>query len=43
MQKIEQSEGREALENRLKDAYYGELLQIHVRAKPDSYQGEQGP
>ena len=43
MQKIEQTEGREALENRLKETYYGELLQIHLRAKPETYQGERGP
>eukprot|EP00435_Cladocopium_sp_Y103_P060098 s62_g21.t2 len=40
VQEIEQKQGREAIENRLKDAYYGEMLQIHLRAKPEMYNGE---
>jgi len=40
VKEIEQKQGREVIEDRLKEAYYGEMLQIHLRAKPDSYNGE---
>eukprot|EP00438_Fugacium_kawagutii_P001245 Skav223441 [mRNA] locus=scaffold350:694905:703551:+ [translate_table: standard] len=40
VQEIEQKQGREAIENKLKEAYYGEMLQIHLRAKPETYNGE---
>eukprot|EP00930_Biecheleria_cincta_P098390 TRINITY_DN90048_c0_g1_i1.p1 TRINITY_DN90048_c0_g1~~TRINITY_DN90048_c0_g1_i1.p1 ORF type:complete len:459 (+),score=100.34 TRINITY_DN90048_c0_g1_i1:95-1471(+) len=40
---VEQQRGREAVENALKDAYYGDLLQITIRAKMDSYNGELRP
>lgn len=40
VQDIEQNQGREGIENKLKETYYGEMLQIIVRAKPESYNGE---
>lgn len=40
---IEQKRGREAVESALKDAYYGDLLQITIRAKQDNYNGELRP
>jgi len=39
----EEQQGREAAESALKDTYYGDLLQITVRGKQDSYNGELRP
>eukprot|EP00931_Biecheleriopsis_adriatica_P067436 TRINITY_DN41578_c0_g1_i1.p1 TRINITY_DN41578_c0_g1~~TRINITY_DN41578_c0_g1_i1.p1 ORF type:complete len:457 (+),score=119.95 TRINITY_DN41578_c0_g1_i1:69-1439(+) len=40
VKQIEQDKGREAMEAELKAAYFGDLLQVTLRAKPDMYNGE---
>jgi len=43
VQDIEQQQGREAVETALKDTYYGDLMQVTIRAKQESYNGELRP
>jgi len=38
---IEKTEGREAVEAKMKSCYYARLVQVQLRAKPDNYNGEQ--
>mmetsp|Transcript_60894 Transcript_60894/g.113882 ORF Transcript_60894/g.113882 Transcript_60894/m.113882 type:complete len:382 (-) Transcript_60894:92-1237(-) len=37
---LEKAEGREATEAKIKGVYYGQVVQVQLRAKPDNYNGE---